>query len=103
MDSLRNERERLRQWYEREELPKYQLYTQSAAELQKYKDRYGQLDDQGLNNGRGGINDNGNGFAPHMTKEEIARYVDEQLRLRDSAYVQLTKEAAIIPGEHFTR
>ena len=30
MDAIRAEKERLKNWYEKEELPKYQLYTQSA-------------------------------------------------------------------------
>jgi len=111
MDALRAERERLRQWYEREELPKYQLYTQSAQELQAYRDRYGQLqqqqqqDSQGLNNGRGGMTDSGNGYGASggLTKEELDRYVEDKLRLRDQAYVSLTKDSMKAQNDYFRR
>lgn len=96
MDALRAEKERLRTWYEREELPKYQLYQQGTEELRKYKERYGSLDD-GLNNGQGGMsttnqytNGNGNSYRG-LSKEDLDKYVEDKLRLRDQAYVDLTK------------
>jgi hypothetical protein len=104
MDALRAEKERLRQWYEQEELPKYQLYQQGSDELRRYKERYGALDD-GLNNGRGGMQDqSGNGnLSRGMSKEEIDKYVEDKLRQRDNAYVQLMKDSASIPMDHYTK
>lgn len=106
MDALRAEKERLKQWYEQEELPKYQLYQQGTEELRKYKERYGALDD-GLNNGRGGIQDqqpNGNGNVSRgLSKEDLDKYIEDKLRQRDNAYVQLMKDGASIQGDHHTR
>lgn len=107
MDALRAERERLRQWYEREELPKYQLYQQGSDELRRYKERYGGLDD-GLNSGRGGMGDttygNGNGNLGHgVSKEDLDKYVEDKLRLRDQAYVDLTKSTMKAQNDYFRR
>jgi len=105
MDAIRAEKERLKNWYEKEELPKYQLYTQSAEELRRYKDLYGDLQDdpQGLNNGRNGNRGGGDRGSPGLTKEELDRYVEEKLKQRDGAYVGLTKTAVKISADYMRR
>jgi len=108
MDGLRGEKERLKTWYEKEELPKYQRYQQSLERLEAYQTKYGELDDpQGLNNGdrdRGnGGGGNGNGNTGYMSKEAVSKYVEEQLRARDGAYVGLTKTAVRIGHDYVRR
>jgi len=105
MDALRSEKERLKNWYENEELPKYQTYIASTEELRKYKQMYGDLhsDPQGLNNGRNGMAGNGNGPGPGMTREEFDKLLQERDRIRDGAVVELMKSGWKAQGDHFRR
>jgi hypothetical protein len=106
MDAVRVEKQRLKDWYEKEELPKYQRYQQSIDQLEAYRSQYGELDD-GLNNGRytsNRGNGNGNGATDgYMRKEDVSKYVEEQLRQRDGAYVGLTKTAIRIGHDYARR
>lgn len=106
MDELRADRARLQDWYQREELPKYNAYNQGLADLRRYQEIYGSLDDaQGLNNGgQGGQGGQGNA-APggSMTKAELEQYLEEKLRQRDGAYVGLTKTAVKIAADYTRR
>lgn len=103
MDQMRTEKQRLRDWYEKEELPKYQSYQQGLDKLAKYREVYGDIDeDQGLNIPQ--ANGNGNRrSAAGMTKEEVDRYIEDKLRLRDGAYVGLTKTAMKISADYMKR
>jgi hypothetical protein len=101
MDRVRVEKQRLQEWYEKEELPKYQTYQAGLQSLQKYRELYGELgdDDQGLNNG----NNRGRSSAgAGMTKDEIDRYLEDKFKQRDGAYVGLTKTAVRISAD-FTK
>ena len=110
MDSVRAEKQRLKDWYEKEELPKYQRYQQSIERLERYQQEYGDIDDsQGLNNGRNGngnggrVNGNGGAADGYMRKEDVSKYVEEQLKQRDGAYVGLTKTAVKIGHDYARR
>ncbi len=104
MDSVRAEKQRLKDWYEKEELPKYQVYQAGAEELRKYKEAYGNLDDGGLNNGgNGNGNGNGRGNGHGMTQEQLDKYLEDKLKQRDSAYVGLTKTAVRISSDYTKR
>lgn len=113
MDAVRAEKQRLTDWYEKDELPKYQRYQASLDALERYRSTYGDLDQQGLNNGQNGngySNGNGNmmgnmanGNRGYMSKEDVSRYVEEQLKQRDGAYVGLTKTAVRIAADYNRR
>jgi hypothetical protein len=109
MDALRSEKERLKNWYENEELPKYNTYVASTEELRQYKQLYGDLnsDPQGLNNGRNGTGSNGNGGGPGMTQEQFDRLFnkafEEKNRVRDGAFVELMKSGWKAQGDFFRR
>lgn len=103
MDAVRAEKQRLQDWYEKEEYPKYQRYQASINALERYRSQYGELDDgQGLNNGRNG-NGNGNGNPGYMSREDVSRYVEEQLKQRDGAYVGLTKSTMKAQADYMRR
>jgi hypothetical protein len=101
MDGLRAEKQRLQNWYQNEELPKYNKWQQDADTLQKYQQLYGELDDQGLNNG--------NQSAPNrrqtsgVSKEDLDKYLADQFRQRDAAYVGLTKSTMKASHDHLRR
>lgn len=99
MDELRGERQKLMDWYQREELPKYNAYQQGLADLRRYQEIYGSLDDQGLNNGDGYQQQPAR---PGLTRDELERHLDEKLRARDAAFVNLTKDAMRASSD-FTR
>lgn len=102
MDGVAAEKKRLQDWYEKEELPKYQRYNEGLGALEKYRELYGDLnDDQGLNNG-GGRDRNRDGGAG-MTKDEVDKYLEEKLKQRDGAYVGLTKTAVRISADYTKR
>lgn len=108
LDEVRNEKERLKQWYEKEELPKYQLYSKSLDELRRYQTEFGDLgDDQGLNNGGdrngGGNNNRRAGSGAAMTAEQFEKILEDRLKQRDSAYVGLTKSAVKISADYTKR
>src|SRR5262245_21022064 len=102
LDEVRAEKARLQNWYEKEELPKYQAWQTDIDKLKRYRDTYGDFedDDQGLNNGR---NARGNANRPGVSKEELDKYFDEKLRQRDAAYVGLTKTAVKISADYTKR
>jgi hypothetical protein len=102
MDAVRAEKEKLKTWYEKEELPKYQQYVQSAEELRRYKEMFGDIEDGKGGDGKGG-NGRGNGAGAGMSKEEIDRYFEDKLKQRDSAYVDLMKKVNSISADHMKR
>jgi len=109
MDALRTEKQRLATWYQNEELPKFQQYQAGLEKLKRYEETYGEISDDGLNNGRGGVGDrNGNRKGDmsgswSVSKEELDRLVEEKLKQRDGAYVGLTKTAVRISSDYMRR
>ena len=110
MDAVRTEKQRLAAWYQNEELPKFQQYQAGLEKLKRYEETYGEVSDDGLNNGRGGIGDpNRNGNRAHnsgswsVSKEELDKLVEDKLKQRDGAYVGLTKTAVRISSDYMQR
>ncbi|HZM78493.1 MAG TPA: hypothetical protein VFC19_22430 [Candidatus Limnocylindrales bacterium] len=100
MDAVRAEKQRLKDWYEKEEMPKYQTYLQAQDKLRQYQETYGDIVD-GQPPAAG--NNGANGSRGYLTREDMDKYVEEKLKQRDGAYVGLTKTAVKISSDYARR
>jgi len=83
------------EWYNKTAKPTMDRYTSDFARLQKYEELYGKIDD--ATDRRQAI------AATGMTKEEVDAYVQTQLKQRDAAYVNMSKDIAFASADYIQR
>jgi hypothetical protein len=88
---------RLTKWYNETAEPAYKQNAAGVAELKRYIDRYGTLDDS--TNGAEAASTNGNPTKDVLTRAEL----EEMLKSRDQAVSSVVKQAMRISTEHVKR
>jgi hypothetical protein len=82
-------------WYQKQALPAYQQYQSAAQALQRYQELYGPIESA--------ADARQAAAATGLTKEQVTELVNETLKQRDQAYVNLTKDVTWATTDHLQR